>query len=95
MATDLAPLGRIMYNNEKQTSLRSFCHSPVYTDDVTVAGITANQQYFSAVTSVSDSFGKDVEDGIMGLAFQSISELNKAPFFQNVSSMYVRHSNWS
>ena len=60
---------------------------PVYTDSVTMAGITADQQYFSPVTSVSESFGKDPEDGILGMAFQTISELNEPPWFQNVGGM--------
>lgn len=57
---------------------------PVYTDAVTVAGITAESQYFSAVTTVSDRFASDPEDGIMGMAFQGISELNQPPWFENV-----------
>jgi cathepsin D len=52
-----------------------------------MAGITADQQYFSPVTSVSESFGKDPEDGILGMAFQTISELNEPPWFQNVSRL--------
>lgn len=57
---------------------------PVYTDAVSVGGMKADGQYFSAVTTVSDSFGNDPEDGILGLAYSSISELNKPPFFQTL-----------
>lgn len=57
---------------------------PVYTDQVSVAGLTADDQYFSAVNDVSPSFANDVEDGILGMAFQSISELGQPPYFQSV-----------
>ena len=83
MAMDLARQGKYV-EALVQNLVDSWHSSPVYTDDISVAGVTAKNQYFSAVTSVSDTFGKDVEDGIMGLAFQSISEMNEPPVFQNV-----------
>lgn len=57
----------------------------MFTDQVSVAGLVADDQYFSAVDDVSPSFGNDVEDGIMGMAFQSIAELGQPPYFQSVS----------
>ncbi|KAJ7829548.1 acid protease [Mycena leptocephala] len=54
---------------------------PIYTDTVTVAKITATKQYFSAVTTLSSSFADDPVDGILGLAFPAISNLNENPFF--------------
>ncbi|KAF8182506.1 acid protease [Mycena galopus ATCC 62051] len=56
---------------------------PIYTDVVTVAGITATKQYFSAVTIESSNLADDPSDGILGLAFPSISELFQSPWFTN------------
>ncbi|KAI0693994.1 protease [Cerioporus squamosus] len=41
---------------------------PVYTDTVTVAGVTARGQYFSPVTTLSSSFAGEAMDGILGMA---------------------------
>ncbi|KAJ7067092.1 acid protease [Mycena amicta] len=54
---------------------------PVYTDTVAVAGVKATKQYFSPVTTLSSSFNGDPIDGILGLAFPAISNLNENPFF--------------
>ncbi|KAG8746040.1 Type I transmembrane sorting receptor [Ceratobasidium sp. 414] len=59
---------------------------PIFTDTVTVAGLTANDQFFSAVTAESDSFAQDPSDGLMGLAFSSISEMGKPTFIENLKS---------
>ncbi|KAI0743533.1 acid protease [Daedaleopsis nitida] len=53
---------------------------PVYTDTVTVAGVTAHNQYFSPVTSVSSYFADGEKDGVLGLAFPEISNLHQSPF---------------
>ncbi|KAB5590488.1 Aspartic protease [Ceratobasidium theobromae] len=53
----------------------SAASGPVYTDIVTVAGLSATNQSFSAVTLESWSFSSDPSDGIMGLAFSSISNI--------------------
>ncbi|KAJ7701588.1 acid protease [Mycena rosella] len=58
---------------------------PVFTDTVTVAGVKASDQYFSPVTTLSASFTDDPVDGILGLAFPAISNLNKNPFFNTAS----------
>lgn len=50
---------------------------PIYTDTVAVAGITAKTQYFSPVTTLSSSFADDPIDGILGLAYPAISNLNE------------------
>lgn len=42
---------------------------------VTVAGVTSKTQTFSAVTQLSSLFNGDPTDGILGLAFQGISNL--------------------
>ncbi|KAF7344856.1 Acid protease [Mycena venus] len=49
--------------------------------NVTVAGVTATKQAFSPVTTLSSSFADDPVDGILGLAFPAISNLNANPFF--------------
>ncbi|KAJ7160975.1 acid protease [Mycena filopes] len=54
---------------------------PVYTDKVSVAGVEATGQTFSPVTTLSSSFADDPTDGILGLAFPAISNLNENPFF--------------
>ncbi|KAJ6554575.1 acid protease [Mycena capillaripes] len=54
---------------------------PVYTDTVSVAGVKATSQFFSPVTTLSSSFAGDPVDGILGLAFPAISNLNENPFF--------------
>ncbi|KZT22897.1 aspartic protease [Neolentinus lepideus HHB14362 ss-1] len=59
---------------------------PVYTDTVTVAGITAKNQYFSPVTTLSSSFASDPIDGILGLAYPAISNLGENPFFNTAYS---------
>lgn len=46
-----------------------------------VAGIKATTQYFSAVTTLSASFATDPIDGILGLAYPALSNLNQSPFF--------------
>jgi len=42
---------------------------PIYTDSVTVAGISVSDQYFSPVTTLSSSFGDDPIDGYASLYF--------------------------
>ncbi|KIL59543.1 hypothetical protein M378DRAFT_26952 [Amanita muscaria Koide BX008] len=54
---------------------------PIYTDTVTIAGITATDQYFSPATTVSTNFDNEPNDGILGLAFRSLSNINQNPFF--------------
>lgn len=84
---EMGPRRRGRIHCQKRT--RSFSdaqsYRPVFTDQVSVAGLVADDQYFSAVDDVSPSFGNDVEDGIMGMAFQSIAELGQPPYFQSVS----------
>ncbi|KAG8793258.1 Type I transmembrane sorting receptor, partial [Ceratobasidium sp. 428] len=62
----------------------STASGPIYTDTVTVAGLSATNQYFSPVTSESSSFSSDPEDGIMGLAYSSISSIGKPTFIENL-----------
>ncbi|KAF7324503.1 Acid protease [Mycena kentingensis (nom. inval.)] len=59
---------------------------PIFTDTVTVAGVTAENQFFSPVTTLSSSFEDDPIDGILGLAFPAISNLNQDPFFTSANA---------
>ena len=59
---------------------------PVYTDTVSVAGVTAKGQYFSPVTTLSDSFGDETLDGILGMAYRELSEFNEDPFFNSAQA---------
>ncbi|PIL33907.1 transporter [Ganoderma sinense ZZ0214-1] len=52
-----------------------------YTDTVTVGGVKATGQYLAAVTSESSQFQSDPSDGLLGLAFPAISNLQHDPFF--------------
>lgn len=64
---------RIPVSLQKRSSKSQFPHISC---SVTVAGVKATSQTFSAVTSLSDLFSDDPIDGILGLAFQDISNLN-------------------
>ncbi|CAE6481261.1 unnamed protein product, partial [Rhizoctonia solani] len=46
-------------------------------------------QYFSAVTSESDSFASDPSDGLVGLAFSSISQIGQPTIIENLYSSGV------
>ncbi|GAA5972644.1 hypothetical protein JCM11641_002952 [Rhodosporidiobolus odoratus] len=49
---------------------------PIYTDVSTIGDFTDNARYFSAVDQMSDSFSNEPEDGIMGMAYASISNIH-------------------
>ncbi|EKM60380.1 uncharacterized protein PHACADRAFT_203593 [Phanerochaete carnosa HHB-10118-sp] len=57
---------------------------PVYTDTVAVAGLTATNQYFSPVTTLSSSFEDDPTEGILGLAYPSLSNPGENPVFNTL-----------
>ncbi|KAN0123324.1 eukaryotic aspartyl protease [Russula decolorans] len=57
-----------------------------FTDVVKITGLTAESQTLGAATSES-GFGSDFPaDGLMGMAFQSISQFNAPPVFQTLIS---------
>jgi cathepsin D len=56
---------------------------PLYNDTVSIVGLVATRQTFGAASEFSEQFLRD-EDGIMGLAFRSLSEYNANPVFQNL-----------
>ncbi|GEM08460.1 aspartic-type endopeptidase [Rhodotorula toruloides] len=55
---------------------------PVYKDTVSVAGLATKGQAFSPVSGMGVSFAP--VDGIMGMAFESLSNIGQKPFFQNL-----------
>ncbi|GAA5830578.1 hypothetical protein JCM11251_002519 [Rhodosporidiobolus azoricus] len=56
----------------------------VYADTVTIAGLTANNQTFAAATTLSDSWTRDPQDGLMGMGYQALSALRSPPVFQTL-----------
>ncbi|KAL5527872.1 hypothetical protein ACEPAG_6673 [Sanghuangporus baumii] len=56
----------------------------VFHDTVSIAGLTATNQAVVAATQYSDGFALDVSppDGLMGMAFQAISNSNSPPVFE-------------
>ncbi|KAI0373731.1 acid protease [Pilatotrama ljubarskyi] len=52
-----------------------------YSDTVTVGGVVATAQRFAAVTNESSTFTNDPSDGVFGLGFPALSNLNSKPFF--------------
>ncbi|KAI0632403.1 acid protease [Trametes polyzona] len=52
-----------------------------YTDTVTVGGVKVTGQYLAAVTQESSEFQQDPEDGLLGLGYPALSQLNNNPFF--------------
>ncbi|KAJ6126646.1 Penicillopepsin-1 [Penicillium sp. IBT 18751x] len=62
----------------------------VYTDKVTVGGVTASKQAVEAAQQISSQFQQDVDnDGLLGLAFSSINTVSpraQNTFFDNVKS---------
>ncbi|KAH9894313.1 protease [Cubamyces lactineus] len=75
---------RVEYGDGSRTS------GPIYSDTVTVGGIEATEQYFSAVTTESAGLVGGPEDGILGMAFPVLSNLRQDPFF--VTAFKQKHA---
>ncbi|KAI9438008.1 acid protease [Lactarius indigo] len=60
----------------------------LYTDDVTIAGYTANSQTLGVATHYAGNFQSDefLPDGLIGLAFPSISSYNATPVFLTLAA---------
>ncbi|KDQ10090.1 hypothetical protein BOTBODRAFT_147882 [Botryobasidium botryosum FD-172 SS1] len=57
-----------------------------FSDVVTIAGLTATTQTLGAATTYSQSFTDGPTDGLMGLAFPSLSAYPASPFFNTLVS---------
>jgi len=69
---------------------------PVYQDTVNVAGVNVQKQFFSPVTNLSSDFATDPTDGLLGLAFPSLSAMKQSPFFTTaVQSGAVKDATFS
>ncbi|KAF9222826.1 Asp-domain-containing protein [Gyrodon lividus] len=57
-----------------------------YTDNVTIVGLTANHQTLGAAVHYSQGFQIEqfAGDGVLGMAFQAISDYYQSPFFQSL-----------
>ncbi|KAI8461656.1 aspartic peptidase domain-containing protein, partial [Phakopsora pachyrhizi] len=60
-----------------------------YSDSVSIAGIRVKNQTFSSASYLSNSMGDDPTDGIMGLAYPSISHLKSPSFLTNAYNQGV------
>ncbi|GAA5935111.1 uncharacterized protein JCM15063_003152 [Sporobolomyces koalae] len=58
----------------------------VYTDSVTVGGMTINTQTFGVANSLTSDFANDPYDGLMGMAFSSISTLGASTVFETLTN---------
>ncbi|SGY69451.1 BQ5605_C004g03017 [Microbotryum silenes-dioicae] len=56
----------------------------VYQDTVTLAGLTTTGQGFGVATGMSSDWASDPMDGLMGMAYASISQTKTTPFFQTL-----------
>ncbi|GHJ88430.1 hypothetical protein NliqN6_4832 [Naganishia liquefaciens] len=72
----------IGYGDGSQTS------GEVYLDSVTVAGLTAKNQGVGFATSASSTTGATF-DGLVGMAYQSLSTERTSPFFQSLYNQRV------
>jgi hypothetical protein len=56
----------------------------VVTDVVSIAGLTIADQAFGLVNNQSDEFGKQPNDGLIGMAFGTIAQCRQPTFFENL-----------
>ncbi|KZV88519.1 acid protease [Exidia glandulosa HHB12029] len=61
-------------------------------DTVTVASLTAKNQYFGVVNDPSEDFEGTPSSGLLGLAFSSIASSGKPTFFETVLAQYPTNS---
>ncbi|KZV96822.1 peptidase A1 [Exidia glandulosa HHB12029] len=61
-------------------------------DSVTIAGLTAKNQYFGVVNNPSEDFEGTPSSGLLGMAFSSIASSGKPTFFENVLAQYPTDS---
>ncbi|ORY91629.1 aspartic peptidase domain-containing protein [Leucosporidium creatinivorum] len=71
----------------------SSVNGPVYEDTITVAGLSATKQHFASATTVSASFTDDPGDGVLGMGYESISNIGEKPFFNTLFEQGVVSQN--
>lgn len=62
----------------------SMVQGDVYQETVTVAGLSATKQHFASASAVSPSFTDDPGDGVLGMGYESISNIGETPFFNTL-----------
>lgn len=56
----------------------------VYTDTVSIGGLSASSQALGAATGMSSDFQSDPYDGLLGMAYGSISTMGVPPLFETL-----------
>ncbi|GAA5952922.1 hypothetical protein JCM8115_002384 [Rhodotorula mucilaginosa] len=56
----------------------STASGPVYSDSVTVGGLTATGQTFGTATTLTGNFGSSPSDGLVGMAYPALSQLGNS-----------------
>lgn len=64
----------------------STASGPVYSDSVSVGGLTATSQTFGTATTLTGNFGASPSDGLVGMAYPSLSQLGVSPLFNTLWS---------
>ncbi|KAH9033421.1 acid protease [Lactarius pseudohatsudake] len=99
--------GHVLYNPARATNLgepfearygdgtTDKVDGSLYTDDVTIAGYTANNQTFGVATRFAGVFSSNsfLPDGLVGLAFPSISPYQATPVFLTLAAQGSLPSN--
>ncbi|GAA5909327.1 uncharacterized protein JCM6883_005843 [Sporobolomyces salmoneus] len=57
----------------------------VYTDTVTIGGMSINSQMFGVANALTSDFATDPYDGLMGMAFSSISTMGATTVFESLT----------
>ncbi|GAA5924374.1 hypothetical protein JCM1841_001680, partial [Sporobolomyces salmonicolor] len=70
----------IMYGDGSTVS------GPIYQDTVSVAGVDVTNAYVAAANTVSTSFQNGPVDGVLGMAYETISNSGDKPWFQTAYS---------
>ncbi|KAH9019320.1 acid protease [Lactarius deliciosus] len=81
-SSDVGQTFRLLYTDGSAVS------GEQYTDTVTIAGYEASQQRLGAATTYSSGFQSDQfpADGVLGMAYESISNFRASPVFQSLVS---------
>ncbi|GAA6064166.1 hypothetical protein JCM10212_002988 [Sporobolomyces blumeae] len=58
----------------------------VYTDTVTIGGLSVSSQTLGAASALTSDFASDPYDGLVGLAFSSISTLGASTLFESLAT---------